>query len=180
MINMHEKYLPTKRSMNRILLKSLLGVFVGGLLFSTFFLVTDVVLDIFTQPKDSGYSVYEFFSLGQMYFTGITLWTLVFASVPTLIGGILLSGIIYQDFKLEIESKRRSIITGLLLAGAIGLSVSIVVAFTVFRQSDIVPALRFAIPATLIASSIGAWGGLQVHKEISSEFSVEDKVKESS
>ncbi|MCC6261195.1 MAG: hypothetical protein IT311_10050 [Anaerolineales bacterium] len=165
MINIYGKYLPSEKTLIRITLKNLFAVFIGGLLFAVFFLVIDGVL-------------YKFPSLTSSFLIGITIWSFIFASIPSLLGGILLSGIIYQNFKHRVATKLRSVITGLLIAGLIGLSVSIIVMITIFRPSEILRNVDLGILATLIASAIGSWGGLEVYREINSEFMNDDKVKE--
>lgn len=175
---MYEKILPNKKALTRIFLKSLLGVFAGGILFSLFFLVLDVVRNVFGNSEGANYFAHGFWLSTKLIFAGVILWTLLFASVPTAIGGILLSAIIYRDFKLGIASKMKSIKIGVLLAGLVGLLTSLLVLATTFRPEDKLAISIYSIPVILIASSIGYWGGLQVHKEIEDKFLSRDDVKE--
>lgn len=169
---------PNKTAVSRIIFKSLLGVFMGGILLpvlSILFLAVKYPLIKSTGP--------DFFSLEilaglGLIVIGVLLWTLMFASIPAILGGVLLSGVIYRDFKLGYTSKNTSLKRGVLIGGLTGLFTSLLVIFTVFYDHFDSRILFWTIPVTLIASLMGAWGGLQVHKEIMIEFSLSDVTKE--
>jgi hypothetical protein len=93
-------------------------------------------------------------------------WSCLFTIVPALVFGNVLAFLIHRDFKKGKSSKRKSVATGAMIVGLLGLLISFFVAFTVFRPSDQLVALEYAIPATIIAAVGGAWGGAQVYQEI--------------
>lgn len=172
------KFLLSKKSLTHIIRKSLQGVFVGGTLFSLGILMLGALISVFMDSGEIIYFSLDFLTAMGMSFIGIILWILVFGSIPAILGGILISIIIYRDFKLGIASKGRSVKTGILIAGLIGLATSLLIVFTAFRPEDRFAFSLYSIPITLIASLIGYWGSLQAHKEIESEYLSVDDVKE--
>lgn len=171
--------LPNKASVNRIMLKSILGVFIGGIFLSVLLLIGLVLLFLFTDLKNENVSVYEMLSGAGEMVIGAISWTLMFASVPAIFGGVLLSGVIYRDFRLGNTLKNTAAKKGALLGGLTGLITSLIVIFTVLYKDHFNPiVLTWTLPTTLIASLIGIWGGFQVHKEIAIDFSFSEDAKE--
>src|ERR1041385_3790581 len=119
---MYGKFLPSKKCVNRIILKSLLGVCAGGVLFSLFSLIYIAVVFSFVDKGSARFSFYELFAGAGMIVVGVFSWTLAFASVPTALGSVLLSAIVFRDFKLGNTEKSRTVKTGVLTAGFVGLS----------------------------------------------------------
>jgi hypothetical protein len=157
------QYFPDRKILNRIIVKSILGVFISSAMFTVFNLVLVTILFFISREDRSLSSL----SSGLWAATIITIsWSLLFATVPAILGGVILTFFIYRDFRKGKSSKHKAIVIGIQFVGLVGLFISLCVAFTVFRPSDSISALPYAIPVTLIAGLVGAWGGLQIYKEI--------------
>lgn len=159
------QYFPNQKTLNRIVLKSILGVLIGIAAFTGFALIYITIL-FFVIPQNTQDHFSDLPSMLWDVVTVTTSWSLLFATAPAILFGMLLTFFIYQDFRKGKSSKRKAIITGIKIVGLCGLLISLFVAFTVFRPGDIISVLPYTIPVTLIAGLVGAWGGLQVYKEI--------------
>jgi hypothetical protein len=154
-------YLPNRKVLSSIVLKVILGIAAGSLCFAVLTVLYNLFLALYI-----GHTTDLLPTLGLVALVTI-IWSLVFASIPVILGAILLLILIYQDFRAGKMSKRLSITKGAALGGLLGISAALYVLFTAFRSTDQIAFAPYVIPAATVALLVGAWGGTQIFNELS-------------